>query len=140
MLALSSTTFLAEANKKDVFVCIFYNESVDSIQEIVLRVFRNNHQTVWATIGYLDVKKSPDIPQMFGISEEEPAVLIMRNQVVLFSQSLSSLDKYDIPSLMDQAKKLDMKEIKNEIQTEKESTAHLFGRRVCPTVRRTRKK
>ena len=138
MLELNSKTFHTEAKKKDVFLCIFYNESVDNLQEIVLRVFLNSHQTIWETMGYLDVSKAPDIAQMFGISTEEPTILIMRRQVVLFCELVSSLDQFDIFSIIDQIKSLDMKKVKNEIQIEKESTAHLFGRRVCPTAKRTR--
>ncbi len=140
MLELNSETFLAEADKKDVFICVFYKESVDNIQEIVFRVFLNNHQTIWGTLAYLDVEKAPDIAQMFGLSMEEPTVLIMRKQIVLFCEPLSSVDKFDIFSVVENISHLDMTKIKNEIQTEKESTAHLFGRSVCPTARRTRKK
>jgi len=130
---LNSETFLSEASKKDVLSCIFLDESEDNLQEILLRVFVNNHQDIGATIGYLDVKKSADIAQMFGISMEQPTLLIMREQVVLFCESVPSLDKFDIFSILEQIKKLDMKKIKNQIQTEKRSASHLFGRNVCPT-------
>ena len=87
------------------------------------------------------LKKAPDIAQMFGISTKEPAILIMRSQVVLLCELVSSfIEKYDVFSIVNQIKNLDMKKIKNEIQTEKESTTHLFGRRVCPTAKRTRRK
>ena len=139
MIELNSETFLSEANKKEVFICIFYNESVDNLQDIVLSVFLNNHQTIWATMGFLDVEKAPETAQMFGINTEEPAILIMQKQIVLFCESISSvLEKYNIFSIVDQIKKLDMKKIKNDIETEKQSVSHLFGRRVCPTARRTR--
>ena len=141
MLELNSETFLTEANKKDVFICIFYNRSENNPQELVLRVFSNNHQTILGTMGYLDVEKAPDIAQMFVISTKEPAILIMRSQVVLLCEPVSSfIEKYDIFSIVDQIKNLDMKKIKNEIQTEKEGVAHIFGRRVCPTAKRTRGK
>ena len=105
MLELNSESFLAGANKKDVFICIFYNESEDNFQDIVLRVFLNNHQTIWRTIGYLDVEKAPDIAHMFSINTKEPTILIMRNQVVLFCESVSSLlEKYNIFSVVDQIK------------------------------------
>ena len=138
MLELNSETFLAEANKKNVLLCIFYNESVDNLQEIVLRVIINNHQCTWATMGYLDIEQAPDIGHMFGISTEEPTILIMREQIVLFCEPLSSIEEYDIFSIVDQIKNLDMKKIKYEIHTEKQSMVHLFGRRVCPTAKRMR--
>lgn len=141
MLELNSETFLTEANKKDVFICIFYNESEHNFQELIFSIFSNNHQTILGTMGYLDVEKAPDIAQMFGISTKEPAILIMRSQIVLLCELVSSfIEMYDVFSIINQIKNLDMKKIKNEIQTEKESTTHLFGRRVCPTTKRTRRK
>tara|TARA_R110002049_G_scaffold73310_1_gene189562 strand:- start:15249 stop:15668 length:420 start_codon:yes stop_codon:yes gene_type:complete len=139
MLELNSETFHKEANREGIFICIFYNKSKDNIQAIAPQVLVNNPQTICGSAGFLDVGNHPDIAQMFGINKEAPTILIMRNQIVLFCEPVSSfMDKYDITTTVEQVKKLDMKKIKSEIKTERESAAHIFGRRVCPTAKRSR--
>lgn len=137
MIRLNSETFHKEAKKGNkCFICMFYCESKDNLQEIVLSLFKNDHQTIWGTIGYLNTDNAPEIVSMFGLDTTEPSVLIMRNQVVLFHEPISVAEKMDIISMTEAINKLNMNEIKNEIETEKQSTVHLFGRRVCPTAKR----
>ena len=138
MLELNSENFYAEANNKDTFLCIFYNKSVDNIRQIVSRLFADSRQPKGLKIFCLNRESAPDIAQMIGMDTEVPGILIMREKIVLFCEPVLSLENTDIYSLIERISKMDMYKIKNELQIEKESKMHLFGRGVCPTAKRSR--
>ena len=140
MIELNSETFHLETNKASVLLCIFYRDSLNNPEEIIIHIFGNKHTSLSETIAYVDLDKSQDIAQMLGISTQEPTVLIMREQIVLFCEPISELNKHDVSSILQQVSKLDMEKIRNEVEIAKQSQAHIFGRNVCPTAKRTRGK
>jgi len=140
MIELNSETFHLETKNPGVLLCIFYQDSINKPKEILLRIFGNKHKLLSETIAYVDMDKSQDIAQMFGIATEEPTILIMREQIVLFCEPESNLNKHDVSSILQQVSGLDMEKIKHDIEIERQSQAHLFGRNVCPTAKRTRGK
>ena len=85
MICLNSETFHKEAKRGNkCFISMFYSECKDNLQEIVLSLFKNDHQAIWGAIGYLNTDNAPEIVSMFGLDTKEPSVLIMRNQVFFF--------------------------------------------------------
>lgn len=140
MVELNSKSFHIEANKLGVLLCIFYQSSLVRPEEIFLRIFGTRYKYWPATSAYVDVVKCQDVAKMFGIDAREPTILIMREQIVLFCESESDLEKHDVASIIQQVSVLDMKKIKYDIEIERQSQAHLFGRNVCPTAKRTRGK
>jgi len=139
-MELNSETFHLETKKPSVLLCIFYQGSINKAEEILIHIFENKHTSLSQTIAYVDMDKSQDIAQMFGIATEEPTVLIMRKQIVLFCEPVSELNKHDVSSILQQVSKLDMGKIKHDVEIERQSQAHIFGRNVCPTAKRTRGK
>jgi hypothetical protein len=75
---------------------------------------------------------------MFGINSKEPAILMMREQIVLYYESLSSIDKNVANSMLQQVSNLDIDKIRVEMEVEKQSRAHIFSLNVWPTGKRTR--
>ena len=140
MIELNSETFHLEVKNSSVLLCVFYQDSLNKPEEIILRIFGKKHKSLSATIAYVDVDKNQDITRMLGIGTEEPTILIMREQIVLFCESESDFYKHDVASILQQVSALDMKRIKHDIEIERQSQAHLFGRNVCPTAKRTRGK
>lgn len=138
MLELNSETFHTEAKNTNFFLCVFYRKSIDDSTEILSSIFGSEKNTMSATTSCLDIEKYPEIAQMFGITAEEPAILIMREQIVLYCEPLSSIDKNAAHSILRQVSALNMDDIREEIEISKQSHAHLFGRNVCPTAKRTR--
>lgn len=140
MIELNSETFHLETKKASVLLCVFYQDSLNKPEEILTHILGNKHTTLSETIAYVDIDKSQDIAHMLGISTEEPTVLIMREQIVLFCEPLTELIKHDVSSVLKQISHLDMEKIKHDVEIERQSQAHIFGRNVCPTAKRTRGK
>ncbi|QMU60973.1 MAG: hypothetical protein GKR92_04380 [Gammaproteobacteria bacterium] len=140
MIELNSETFYLETKKTSVLLCVFYQDSINKPEEVFARIFGNKYTSLSETIAYIDIDKSQDIAQMLGISTEEPTVLIMREQIVLFCEPISELNKHDVSSILQQVSKLDMEKIKHDVEIERQSQAHIFGRNVCPAAKRTRGK
>jgi len=138
MLELTSETFHSEAKQSNFFLCVFYRKSVDNPTEILSSILGSEKNTMSATTACMDIEKFPEIAQMFGATPEEPAILIMREQIVLYCEPLSSMDKNASHSILRQVSALNMDDIREEIEISKQSHAHLFGRNVCPTAKRTR--
>ncbi len=137
MIELNSKTFHLETKKPSVLLCIFYQDSLNKPEEILTDILGNKNTTLSETIAYVDIDKSQDIAQMLGISTEEPTVLIMCEQIVLFCEPLTDLIKHDVSSILQRVSKLDMEKIKHDVEIERQNQAHIFGRNVCPTAKRT---
>ena len=89
-----------------------------------------------AVFGRIDSQVWPDVPAMFGLGLE-PALLIFRQQVVLYSEP-GDHTVGRIEDLLEQIRALDMNAVRAEIQEQKRAEAALRMRRVCPTARRGR--
>ena len=138
MLELNSETFHQQAKQSSFFVCVFHRKSVDKPTEILSSILGSEKNTMSATTTCVDTEKFPEIAQLFGATADEPAILIMREQIVLYCEPLSSIDKNAAHSIFRQVSALNMDDIREEIEISKQSHAHLFGRNVCPTAKRTR--
>ena len=88
--------------------------------------------------GRVNVISSPDIASMFGISDWLPALMIMRDQVVLYCAPMDAASPDQTRNIIDRAAALDMESVRRDIGEEKNNQAWLFERRVCPTARRLR--
>jgi hypothetical protein len=73
---------------------------------------------------------------MFGLSKE-PALLIFREQVVLYFER-GEHSRERIAGLLTQVCALDMAQVREAIAEEKRAEIALRMRRVCPTARRGR--
>jgi hypothetical protein len=82
----------------------------------------------------VDVAASPEIAGMFGIADDLPAVLVMREEVVLYCAPFDPANAGPTRTIIDRAAMLDMAQVHRDIAQERESMASLFARRVCPTA------
>ena len=82
----------------------------------------------------VDVAASPEIAGMFGIADDLPAVLVMREKVVLYCAPFDPANAGPTRAIIDRAAMLDMAQVHRDIAQERESMASLFARRVCPTA------
>ena len=87
-----------------------------------------------AYLAQINLDEAMDLGAMFVISEA-PALLIMRERVVLYCEP--GLPEPEVfQRLIERAAQLDMSAIKEEIEQEKQAEISLRMRRVCPTARR----
>ncbi len=82
----------------------------------------------------VDVAASPEIAGMFGIDGDLPAVLVMREEVVLYCAPFDPANAGPTRAIIDRAAMLDMAQVHRDIAQERESMASLFAHRVCPTA------
>ena len=82
---------------------------------------------------WVDVVASSEIAAMFGIVGDLPAVLVMRETVVLYCAPFDPADAGPTRAIIDRAAMLDMAQVHRDITQERENLATLFARRVCPT-------
>ena len=86
-----------------------------------------------ALCAQVDPEQHPDLMQMFG-REREPALLIMREQVVLYAEPCDpSFDTLE--TLLERIQALDMKLVRADIEAQRAKEA-LEMRSVCLTARR----
>ncbi len=82
---------------------------------------------------WVDVEASPEIAGMFDIADDLPAVLVMREEVVLYCAPFEPDDAGPTRAIIDRAAILEMVQVHRDIAQERESLASLFARQVCPT-------
>ncbi len=81
----------------------------------------------------IDPGQYPEVMQMFGL-EQEPALLIMREQIVLYAEPCEpSFDTLE--TLIERVQALDMNSVRNSIEAERAREA-LEIRSVCLAARR----
>jgi hypothetical protein len=88
--------------------------------------------------GVVNALSSPDIAAMFGISNRLPALLIMRDQVVLYCDPIDMTSGGEIRTIINRAAALNMETVHRNIRELRNNQAWLFERRVCPASRRRR--
>ncbi len=88
--------------------------------------------------GRVNATSSPDLAAMFGVSDRLPALMIMRDQVVLYCEPIDATPRDEIRNIIDRAAALDMDAVRRNISDMQNNQAWLFERRVCPTARRRR--
>jgi C4-dicarboxylate-specific signal transduction histidine kinase len=86
-----------------------------------------------ALCAQIDPERNAELMQMFGL-EQEPALVIMREQVVLYAEACEpSLDTLE--TLIERVQALDMKLVRDSIEAQRAREA-LEIRNVCFTARR----
>ncbi|MEQ8346335.1 MAG: hypothetical protein RIB84_10600 [Sneathiellaceae bacterium] len=88
----------------------------------------------WASI---DLGEAPDVATMFGIAGEEPWLLVMREEVVLYREPLSARPVAETRRLLARAAALDMQAVHQDVAQQRMARDSLHSRRVCPTVMRS---
>ncbi len=88
----------------------------------------------WARI---DLSEAPEIARMFGVSDNEPHLLLMRERIVLYCAPLSAATPEATHGFIEGAAQLDMEQVRTEVEKERAGRESLMARRVCPTVWRT---
>jgi len=94
---------------------------------------RRHSSVVFARI---DPQSCPKVAAMFGLGAE-PALLILREQVVLYLE-VGEHTRERIEGLLTQILALDMHAVREDIEEQKRAEIALRMRRVCPTARRQR--
>jgi len=84
----------------------------------------------------LDPHSQSNAAAMFGLGDE-PALLIFREQVVLYLEA-GEHTRDRIEGLLTQILALDMHAVREDIEEQKRAEIALRMRRVCPTARRQR--
>jgi thioredoxin 1 len=82
----------------------------------------------------IDPQSHPNAAAMFGLGTE-PALLIFREQVVLYMEAGEHTSER-IEGLLTQILALDMHAVREDIEEQKRAEIALRMRRVCPTARR----
>jgi hypothetical protein len=82
----------------------------------------------------LDPARAPAVAAMFGLGEE-PALLIFRDQIVLYCER-GGHSPERVAGLLAQVCALDMDQVRAAIEDERRAEVALRMRRVCPTARR----
>jgi hypothetical protein len=86
-----------------------------------------------ALCAQVDPAQHPELMTMFGL-EQDPALLIMREQIVLYAEACEpSLDTLE--TLLERIQALDMKLVRDNIEAQRAAEA-LEIRSVCLTARR----
>lgn len=75
---------------------------------------------------------------MFGLKSEFPALLLMRDEVVLYCSPIGEMSDEGLGALPAQAARLDMHRVREELEEERRNRVAIFERRVCSTARRLR--
>jgi hypothetical protein len=86
----------------------------------------------------VDTAEAPDLASMFGLGADLPALLLMRERVVLFAGGLAGLPAERLQALLSGAGRLDMGLVHAQIARQREGEAVIAARRVCPTAFRAR--
>jgi hypothetical protein len=89
-----------------------------------------------ARFGGLSGEDAATLAEMFGLGAL-PALLIMRDQVVLYCEP-GAVSEEVLETLLARVGALDMGVVRGEIEAAKAAEISLGMRRVCPTARRTR--
>ena len=128
---LSSETFHRTVADSECLVVEFAasSDGVSALEEL-------SGRRAEAVFGRVDSHAWPDVPAMFGLGAE-PAVLIFRQQVVLYVEAGEHTGG-QIEGLLAQILALDMNAVRAEIEEQKRAELAVRMRRVCPTARRGR--
>jgi hypothetical protein len=86
-----------------------------------------------AFCAQVDPTKYPELMEMFGLGRE-PALLIMREQIVLYAETCEP-SRDTLETLLERVQALDMKLVRDNIEAQRAAEA-LEIRSVCLTARR----
>ena len=129
VLQLTDESFHSSVAQTEVLVVEFASATPPSG---VLEELSQRHPSV--RFARLDLQSHPNTPAMFGLGAE-PALLIFREQVVLYLEAGEHTSER-IEGLLTQILALDMHAVREDIEEQKRAEIALRMRRVCPTARR----
>ena len=129
VLQLSDKSFHATVTASECLVVEFAltKPAVSALEQMSQR-----HPAV--VFAHVDPNAQPRAAAMFGLGAE-PALLIFREQVVLYLEAGEHAIER-IEGLLAQILALDMRAVRAEIEEQKRAEVALRMRRVCPTARR----
>lgn len=134
MIDLTADTFHRTMAEKPAVACILHHGGFDSANGIAVGADWADGPFVWTRI---DIDAAPEIGAMFRLAEDEPYLLVMRESVVLYCQPLSSRSPEATRLALDKAARLDMKEVRRQVDLGQLGRDALLNRRACPTTWRT---
>jgi len=129
VLQLTDESFHSSVAQTEVLVVEFASATPPSG---VLEELSQRHPSV--VFARIDPQSHPNAPAMFGFGVE-PALLIFREQVVLYLEAGEHTSER-IEGLLTQILALDMHAVREDIEEQKRAEVALRMRRVCPTARR----
>ena len=135
MIELSAATFHRVMADNPAIACILHHGAFHTAAATAAGADAANSHYAWARI---DVDAAPEIGAMFGVAEDEPYLLVMRQGVVLYCRSLHSASPEATRATLDNAAVLDMGEIRRQVDQGRLGREALLNRRACPTTWRTR--
>lgn len=126
---LSPQEFHDAVSKHELVVVIFSDRDMSH-----LLTKAKNIAVVDTLCAQLDPIKHPEMLAMFGMEQRHPALLIMREQVVLYADACEpGLDTLE--TLLERIQALDMNMVRNDIEAQRAAEA-LELRGVCLSARR----
>lgn len=128
ILQLTAHNFDDAVSNADCLVVEFSSDAADFLQRAALVTQEG------VTWGHVDPKAHPRLAASFGLASDT-ALLVFRDQVVLYLEE-GRHEPAIISDLLRQIVALDMRQVKSEIEAEKQAELALRMRRVCPTARR----
>ena len=136
MIELTKIDFHSKVAAHPMILVFFYDSSSEeNLSATSARRELESESTPWVWAA-LDVETAPEIAEMFGATTNLPALLIMREQIVLYCEALTPEPLDRTRRIIDAAARLDMSRVRQDIEQEKAGRAALFARRVCPTALR----
>ena len=129
LMQLTDESFHESVARIEVLVVEFASATPPSG---VLEELSQRHPSV--VFARIDPQSHPNAPAMFGLGVE-PALLIFREQVVLYLEAGEHKSER-IEGLLTQILALDMHAVREDIEEQKRAEVALRMRRVCPTARR----
>ncbi len=135
MIELTADTFHRAMADNPTVACILHHGAFDEAAEKAAGADVDDSPYTWTRI---DVGAAPDIGAMFRVEAEEPTLLVMRDGVVLYCQPLHARSPEATRAILDRAARLDMGDIRREVDQGHLGRDALLNRRACPTTWRTR--
>ncbi len=133
---LSSETFQPAMADNPFVACILRRGPFAACAPDALAVIgESDGPWIWATI---DLTEATDVAAMFGLDANEPHLLLMREQVVLYCEPLAAASPEATRAYLKRAAQLDMVQVRAALEAERAGRQSLLARRVCPTALRSR--
>lgn len=137
MQELKSDDFHQTVEAEPAIAVVFLDgaPSKDAGEPVGSEVIGSSDQWRWF---FVNAVEAPQLASMFGLADKLPALLLMREQVVLFAGNLAKLSDGRLQDLLAGAGRLAMSDVHAQLAQQREGAAVIAARRICPTALRTR--
>ena len=125
---VSADDFHAGVRNRDLVVVFFSSEDMSEMLSKAKQI-----AVTEALCAQVDPAACPELTAMFGF-EQTPALLIMREQIVLYAEACEP-SRDTLETLLERVQALDMKLVRDNIEAQRAAEA-LEIRSVCLTARR----